>query len=60
VGKGGVNSCRTTITLPKSDKISLERIAKENGVQVSWLIRRAISRLIEQSQGGPLLPLDLK
>lgn len=59
MGKDGKDSCRTTVTLSKADKAALERIARENGVQVSWLIRRAVTRLIEQAQGGPLLPLDL-
>jgi hypothetical protein len=26
---------------------------------VAWLVRRAVERLIEQANGGPLLPLDI-
>jgi hypothetical protein len=34
-------------------------LAEKNGVKVAWLVRRAVERLIEQAEGGPLLPLDL-
>lgn len=57
--EGTVGPCRMISTLSKSGKAALDRIATENGVQVSWLIRRAVTRFSEQTQGRPLLPMDL-
>jgi hypothetical protein len=59
MGKDGRDAERVTTTLTKDQNEALERLAKKNGVAKAWLIRRAVERLIEQSEGGPLLPFDL-
>jgi len=59
VGKDGRDAHRVSVTLARAHHAELDRIAKKYGVTVSWLVRRAAERLIEQEQGGPLLPLDL-
>ncbi|MEE3626405.1 CopG family transcriptional regulator [Nitrospirillum sp. BR 11752] len=58
MGKDGRNAKRITTTFTKAQHESLLRIAEKNGVDVAWLIRRAVDRLIEDADGGPLLPLD--
>ena len=58
MGKDGRNAHRVSVTLSQPQHVELERIARRYGVKVSWLVRRAAERLIEQEQGGPLLPLD--
>lgn len=60
MGKDGRDAVRVTTTLTTSQHDALERIAAQNGVKVAWVVRRAVERLIEQAEGGPLLPLDLK
>lgn len=60
MGDEGKDSCRITATVTRSQAETLKRLADANGVTLSWLVRRAVDRLIEQSEGGPLLPLDLK
>jgi uncharacterized protein YdbL (DUF1318 family) len=60
MGKDGKDSVRVTTTLTTARHDALERIAAQNHVKVAWVIRRAIERLIEQAEGGPLLPLDWK
>lgn len=59
VGKDGRNSTRITATISLRSKAELDRIAAREGVKAAWLVRRAVERLIEQSNGGPMLPLDL-
>lgn len=59
MGKDGHDAKRVTTTLSRAQKTELERIAKREGVTVAWLVRRAVERLVEQANGGPLLPLDL-
>ncbi|MFD1913992.1 ribbon-helix-helix domain-containing protein [Halodurantibacterium flavum] len=58
MGKSGRDSVRVTTTLTREQHAELERIAKQNGVTVAWLVRRAAERLIEQAS-GPLFSLDL-
>ncbi len=58
VGKDGRDSTRVTTTLSRRHKAELDRIAKKEGVKAAWLVRRAVERLIEQANGGPMLPLD--
>lgn len=58
MGKDGRDAVRVTTTLTRQQHAELERLAKQNGVKVAWLVRRATERLIEQANGGALLPLD--
>lgn len=58
MGKDGKDAHRVSVTLTRAQHAKLERIANKYGVKVSWLVRRAAERLIDQEQGGPLLPLD--
>lgn len=59
MGKQAADSVRVTTTLTRQQHAELERLAKQNGVKVAWLVRRAVERLIEQASGGPMLPFDL-
>jgi len=59
VGKDGQDAERVTTTLSRAQKAELDRLAKKEGVKVAWLVRRAIEHLLDQANGGPLLPLDL-
>ena len=39
--------------------IKIREIAyHRNGVKLAWLIRRSVERMVEQANGGALLPLD--
>lgn len=58
MGKDGRDAARVTTTLTRRQKAELDRIAKRQGVKAAWLVRRAVERLIEQANGGPMLPLD--
>ena len=58
MGKDGQDAHRITVTLSSAQHAELERIAKKAGARVAWVARRAIERLIEQENGGPLLPLE--
>lgn len=60
MGRTGRGAVRLTTTLTQQQKRELDAIAAENGVRVAWLVRRAIERMLEQSKGAPLLPLDFK
>jgi hypothetical protein len=60
MGKDGKDSVRVTTTLARAQHEAVERIANQNHVKVAWVIRQAVERLIEQAEGGPLLPLDWK
>lgn len=60
MGKDGKDSRRLTTTFSLEQIDSLNHISERNGVSVPWLIRRAVDRLIEEAEGGPLLPLDMK
>lgn len=59
VGKDGQDAERVTTTLTRAQKAELDRLAKVHGVKVAWLVRRAVERFLEESAGGPMLPLDL-
>lgn len=58
MGKDGRDAVRVTTTFNRQQYAELERIAKENGVAIAWLVRRAAEKLIEQANGGQL-PLNL-
>jgi hypothetical protein len=60
MGKDGKNSARVTTTLTKAQLDAVEHIANQNRVKVAWVVRQAVERLIEQAEGGPLLPLNWK
>ena len=60
MGKDGKNAERVTTTLTKEQNEALERLAKKHGVKKAWLIRRAVERMIEHAEGGPLLPFDFQ
>jgi predicted DNA-binding ribbon-helix-helix protein len=59
LGKDGRDAHRVSVTLSKSQHDELARIARKQGMTVAWLVRRAAERLIEQENGGPMLPLAL-
>jgi len=60
MAKEAPGSVRVTTTLTRRQHAELERLAKQNGVKVAWLVRRAVERLIEQASGGPMLPFDFE
>jgi len=60
MGKDGRDAVRVTTTFTRQQHAELERIARQNGVKVAWLVRRAVERLIDQANGGAQLPLDLR
>jgi hypothetical protein len=60
MGKDGKDSVRVTTTLTKGQHDAIEHIANRNHVKVAWVVRQAVERLIEQAEGGPLLPLTWK
>ena len=60
LGVDGRDAERVTTTLTRTQKAELDRLAKAQGVKVAWLVRRAVERFLEESTGGPMLPLDLK
>ena len=59
MGKDGHDAHRVSVTFSHAQHSELARIARKHGMTVAWLVRRAAERLIEQENGGPLLPLDL-
>ncbi len=60
MGMDGKDAARVTTTLSKDQHEALEQLAKKHSVKVAWLVRRAVERLLEHSEGGPLLPFDFK
>lgn len=60
MGKDGKDAERVTTTLSRTQKLELNRLAKAEGVTVAWLVRRAVERFLEQTSGGPMLPLDFE
>jgi hypothetical protein len=58
MGKDGRDAVRITATLPKGLAMKLEDLAKQNSVSMSWVVRRALERAVEDAQGGPLLPFE--
>jgi hypothetical protein len=60
MGKDGKDAERVTTTLSRSQKMQLDRLAEREGVKVAWLVRRAVERFLDEANGGPFLPLDLR
>lgn len=60
MGKDGKDAERVTTTLTRAQKAELDRLAKSQGVKVAWLVRRAVERYLEETAGGPMLPLELE
>ncbi len=60
LGKDGQNAVRVTTTLTRAQKAMLSRLANTQGVKVAWLVRRAVERYLEDTAGGPMLPLDIE
>ena len=50
---------RTTATLTTEQGRTLKAMADRQKVSVSWLIRHAVDRLIEEESKGLQLPLDM-
>lgn len=50
---------RTLISLPQEDKAWLERRAKEEGVSMAEMVRRAIERFRDEPLAEPLTTRDL-
>jgi hypothetical protein len=50
---------RTTATLTAEQGRLLRLMAERQKVSVSWLIRHAVDRLIEEESKGLQLPLDM-
>lgn len=50
---------RTTATLTADQGRLLRLMAERQKVSVSWLIRHAVDRLIEEESKGIQLPLDM-
>jgi hypothetical protein len=50
---------RTTATLTAEQGRLLKALAERRKVSVSWLIRHAVDRLIEEESKGLQLPLDM-
>jgi hypothetical protein len=60
MGKDGRDAVRVTTTFTRQQHAELERIAKQNGVKLAWLVRRAAERLIQQANDDSQLPLNLQ
>lgn len=57
MGKDGRDASRVTTTLSRRQRDELERLAKQTGVKVAWLVRHATQRLLDEANRGTL-PLD--
>jgi metal-responsive CopG/Arc/MetJ family transcriptional regulator len=57
MGKDGKDACRVSVTFTRQQYAEIGRLSKKQGLSRSWFVRRATERLIEQENGGPLLPL---
>lgn len=60
MGKDGKDAERVTTTLSRAQKNQLDRLAERQGVKVAWLVRKAVERFLDEANGGPELPLELR
>lgn len=58
MGKDGRDAVRVTTTFTREQHDELVELAKEHGVKVAWLVRRATELFLERANDGALLPLD--
>ena len=49
-------TARFSVSLSKSHHAALERLADTNDVSISWLVRKAIERLLESNPQRELFP----
>lgn len=54
MGKDGADSIRVTTTLSRQRHDELQKRAREDGVKVAWLVRRAVERLLDIEEAAPL------
>lgn len=59
MGKRSKKSTRLTVSLDPEDHAALEALALRSDVSLSWVVRQAIHRFIQQHQAHPELPLPL-
>jgi len=52
VGRDGANAYRVTTTLTREQHEALERLARDTGVKVAWLVRRGVVLILEQGNQG--------
>lgn len=52
-------STRLTVSLDPKDHAALAALAAKSDVSLSWVVRQAIHRFIQQHQAQPELPLAL-
>ncbi|WP_170461116.1 ribbon-helix-helix protein, CopG family [Ruegeria arenilitoris] len=45
---------RVTASLPRTQELGLKELAAKNDVSVSWLIRHAVSKLLNESEDAQL------
>jgi metal-responsive CopG/Arc/MetJ family transcriptional regulator len=57
MGKDGKGACRVSVTFTRQQYAEIDRLSKKQGLSMSWFVRRATERFIEQENGGPMLPL---
>lgn len=51
-------SIRVSATLPSNHYEALVSLAEKKKVSLAWLVRHAVERLLEETDGGPRLPFD--
>ncbi|WP_038965625.1 CopG family transcriptional regulator [Bradyrhizobium diazoefficiens] len=58
MGQDGKHAQRVTTTLRKDRYAQLVAVAKKRDVALSWLIRHAVEKFLEEEGGGPRLPFE--
>lgn len=59
MGTRSKKSTRLTVSLDPEDHAVLAAVAAKSDVSLSWVVRQAIHRFIQQRQAHPELPLAL-